>query len=307
MNMTKSNPHVEAYVDFLVSKTDLKRPLKIVSDSSNGPTSMIMRAFAERMRAASIPLDIELMNDEVHPDFPAHGPDPSEPRALAALAGLVREHGADLGVAFDGDGDRAVFVDEKGDPIPSHVIAALLVAETPGTHVADILVYEALTHMDPSLKDRLVPSRVGRYFINQAMHKHQSPIGAELSGHFFFGDFWGADSGILTMVKVLNIITAKGGAASTVMAPYRAHQVLSVKAKLSKPFAEVSGPLKAGIDAKKPVNAYDTDGLSADFGDAWANVRPSNTEPVARVTVGAGTLEKAKALAEELAALFPVA
>jgi phosphomannomutase len=279
----KRNEHVEAYAHFLADKAKIARPLTVVCDSSNGPTSLVL----ENLKGKIPSLHITVINGSIDPDFPAHGPDPSAQGAVEAIARKIIEIKADLGVIFDGDGDRAVFVDETGMPVPSDATALFLIKNTPGTHVADTIIYQMLTHLDPAFREKVMPSKVGRYFINKAMHEHGAVIGAEFSGHFFFKEFFGADSGIFTMIMVLNLLSLYDIPASKTFRQAADHTVVASKVGLSKPFTEFVRDIKAYLATKKPSTVSDTDGLTIDFGESWINMRPSNTEPIVRITAGA--------------------
>lgn len=287
--------HVRAYADFLESKTDLRMPLKVVCDFSNGPTSIVARELARRLSSS---LHMVPMNDSVHPDFPAHGPDPSVPAAATEIGKKVVETRADLGVIFDGDGDRAVFVDERGVPVPPVAVALFLMKNIPGPHVLDALLYEAATHLDPSLIGSIFASKVGRFFISRTMREKGASIGAEFSGHFFFRDFFGLDSALLTMISVLNLISRTEARASSSFSRYGGHSVVAAKACLSRPFSSVAEDIKLSVSSQGP-RISELDGLTVDFGDRWVNLRPSNTEPVIRITAGAPDPIVAEALGEE--------
>lgn len=292
----KLDPYIEAYAKFLASKSEIGEPLRVVCDYSNGPASLVMKKLARKLSAQ---LDIVHLNDEIDPEFSAHGPDPSAPEALAEAGKKVVESRADLGVIFDGDGDRAVFLDERGVPVPPAVVALCLMASTDGAHVVDVLLYEALTHLDPSLKGRIFPSKVGRYFISREMKEKGAVLGAELSGHFFFKDFFGLDSAVLNAIYVLNALSRAGEPASRMFSRYGGHTVIAAKARLKDSFESAARGVRSALTPRQP-KVSETDGLTFDFGDSWVNMRASNTEPVVRITAGAGDPNKAQALANEL-------
>jgi phosphomannomutase len=291
-----TDSHLRAYVDFLEGKTDLRLPMKVVCDFSNGPASIVVRELASRLSSS---VSFIMMNSEVLPDFPAHGPDPSSAKAITEVGMKVIEEKADLGVIFDGDGDRAVFIDEHGVPISQSAIALFLMTKTPGTHVVDILLYEAMTHYDPSLAERIRPSKVGRYFISRAMKEHGAALGAELSGHFFFKEFFGLDSAVLNMIFVLNLLSRAKEPASVIFSKYAGHTVIAGKAELSGSFSDAVERARLSVAARNP-RIGDTDGLTIDFGDRWVNLRASNTEPIVRVTAGASDPIIAQTLMEDV-------
>ncbi len=297
----EQNSHLQAYIDFLSTKIAMARPLKIVCDCSNGPAGLIINALKKQRKEFA---ETVLINENIHPDFPAHGADPTTASALDDVVKAIKEHNADLGVVYDGDADRAIFVDEKGNRIPSHVIAALMTANIPGTHIADALVYEALIHTDPAIKDRIIASRVGRYYINLSMHQHSAVMGAEFSGHYYFADFWNADSAVLTTIKVMNILSAEKNTVSAILKPYGKQRIDADKIGISVSFDEIKKAVLEYIANKKVTRTSELDGLSVDFGESWINVRPSNTEPIIRITAGASDIAQIHELIAEYKTLL---
>ncbi|HEU0081110.1 MAG TPA: hypothetical protein VFQ72_03770 [Candidatus Paceibacterota bacterium] len=300
--------HVEAYTDFLMSKAAPQRPLKVVADCSNGPASIVAASLARKLAVGSRvgqPVVLVPMNDAIDPDFPAHGPDPSDPRAMTAIGAKVVAERADFGVVFDGDGDRAVFVDENGLPIPSYAVAGFLAEHLPGPHVADTLVYQALAHIDPFFRTALTCSRVGRYYLNKALRENAAAVGAEFSGHYYFRDFFGADSAEYALMAMIDLISRRPEPVSALFSRYACHSVVSIKAEFDKELGAAIAAVKERLSRlEKPVEATYGDGLTLDFGDAWVNLRPSNTEPILRITAGAKDPILAEGLAREYAALL---
>ncbi len=273
--------YADRYAAFLRTFADLRRPLRAVFDCSNGPTELIVpKVYARNPR-----LRLFLANKRLSGNFPAHGPNPLLPRAQACLAREVREHRADIGVVFDADGDRAFYADDRGRPVPSHVIAHLLFMESRPPFIADILTYESL-RMAGLLAPRTFPSRVGSFFIKRKMRTLRAGAAAEYSGHYYFQEFYGQDSGILSAVRVLNAVSRLPyGLAAFVdllPTPFHSEQFNVQAADPSKLIKEVRNAY-----GKKSVRSSVIDGLTLEFGGWVLNVRPSNTEPLLRVFVGA--------------------
>ncbi len=296
--------HVDPYTDFLMTKARPARPLKVVADCSNGPAAIVAESLAKKLALCENPVVLLPMNDSIDPDFSAHGPDPSDPRALTAIAAKIVAERADFGIIFDGDGDRAVFVDENGLAVPPHAVAGFLMESVPGPHVADTLLYQALVHIDPAFKEKVRCSRVGRYFLNKSLRENGAAIGAEFSGHFYFKEFFGADSAAFTLMLMIDLLSKRPGPASEAFSRFASHTVAAAKAPFGRPIADAVEAVKKSLSFDRPASVSDEDGLTIDFGDSWVNMRSSNTEPVVRITAGAGDAIAADRLAREYAALL---
>jgi phosphomannomutase len=271
------------------------RHLKVAVDTSNGCVGTIFGDVASRLPIEVIPLYFE-------PDgrFPNHEPNPLRDENLVALKAKVRESGADLGAAFDGDGDRCLFVDETGERVPNDLLTALvardLLARNPGAAVVyDIRSSWAVREEILRAGGKPVPERVGHAFIKQTMRDRRAVYGGELSGHAYFRDNYFADSGLIAFVSLLNVLSAARRPFSKVLAPlcrytstgevnFRVADKGSVMASVRRMFAD------GRLDER--------DGLTVEYDDWWFNVRPSNTEPYLRLCVEARTpegLERGKA------------
>ncbi len=293
---------IQLYTDFLVKNSNIKRKLSIVCDGSNGSTGKILQVLLPKLGLSKY----KLINEDPDPEFHAHGPNPLLPGVLDDLGKTVIDQKADFGIAFDADGDRAFFVDETGRTLPSFIIAALLFQNAKPPFVADELVFQALKAMKIFSDKDLQPSRVGVFFVKQKMREISATTGAEFSGHFYYKDFFGADSGLFTLVRVLSIL-------SSLTSEKTGNNVtLSEFADSLPPHSVTNDDLKIeGKDVKaiseKVIEYYkakgatieDREGVTVCFSDKWLNVRASNTEPVLRFYAGGPTAEVAKALIEE--------
>lgn len=257
---------------------DLKRPIRAVLDCSNGTTGIILR----RLKIPNSKFLI--LNSNPDGRFPAHGPDPSKTGALNQLSRAVKNFRADLGIAFDADGDRAIFTDEKGDPVGAYLIFYLLTLNSPPPFVADILIFETLKYSG-LLRPKTCPSKIGSYFVKKEMIKRRAGLGGELSGHYYHQQFYYLDDGLFTAIKVMNAV-------SKLPYPLSAFKdLLPIKISTELTGFRTDQPQKFiqivkkryGRLAKKILTL---DGLTLEFQKGWLTVRPSNTEPLIRAFIG---------------------
>jgi phosphomannomutase len=262
------------------------RPLTIAVDAGNGMAGTTVPAAFK-----GLPVTIEPLYFEPDGHFPHHLASPIEPRNMVDLQALVRRTGADLGAAFDGDADRMFLTDEQGAIVDGSMLAALvaraLLRKTPG---ATIVYNTVVSRCVPELVERMgghaVRARVGHAFMNEAMHAHDAIFGAEHSGHFYFRDFWDADSGLIALMNALEVIAEEGQPVSTLIASLcprvRSGEINSEVADIPATFARVK---KAFPDGQLD----ELDGVTITYPDWWLSVRPSNTEPLLRLNVEADT------------------
>lgn len=292
-----NNKYLNLYIDFLSKSADVKKPLKIVFDCSNGTTGLVLKKFKTPNSKFYI------LNSNPNGRFPAHGPNPLLAGAMGQLQRAVLKHKADLGVAFDADGDRAFFTDNKGRIVPSFTIAELLFLENSNPFVADLIVFKALEKLGITKEHKIFPSRVGTYFVKDLMRRKKATIVAEFSGHYYFKDFFYSDSGIITAIKVMNAVSqlsysladfwdlgAKGF--SLVNFDVRVKNQSRFLRKITEKYR------------KKAVEISKLDGITFDFGDSFLIVRPSNTEPLLRFFVGGKDGESVKKTKKEIKALI---
>lgn len=280
--------HTELYADFLKDHINLKRPLTVVADASNGTAGIILKALG------TVPnLNLILINDTPDSDFPAHGPNPLLAGATDQAAKAVVENKADLGVVFDADGDRAFFVDEKGRFIPAYITATILFEHSKPPFVAEELVYKCLEHMGITKKTDIRPSRVGTYFVKQILKQATGTIGAEYSGHYYFKDFFNTDSGIFTMISLANNLSSLDMSISAYIESLPKHATSNEDIKLGdKAWPDIEAAIRKEY-TKDGVTFETREGLTIDFGDRWINIRRSNTEPLLRFFAGATTEKEA--------------
>jgi phosphomannomutase len=283
------------YVEFLHSCVNLSgiRPLKVAVDAGNGMGGLTVPAAFSGLPIEVLPLYFELDGT-----FPNHEANPIEPENLRDLQALVRSSGADIGLAFDGDADRCFAVDERGELIDPSTITALIaqreLARHPGSAVIHNLISSrAVAEVVKESGGVPVRSRVGHSFIKADMAAHDAVFGGEHSGHFYFRDFWKADSGILAALHVLAALgeTPVGTPLSKVLAPFiRWQRSGEINSTVTDAQTTLSR-LRNEYGNRQGVELDELDGLTVSADDWWFNVRASNTEPLLRLNVEARTPE----------------
>ena len=278
-----------------VAGADAITSLRVAVDGGNGVAGVAVPAIFDRVDAELIPLYLE-------PDgtFPNHHPDPLRPENLADLMALMADAQPDLGVAFDGDADRAFFIDDVGVALPGSTVTAMIAAwfldQHPGaTVVHNLICSKAVPETIVDKGGTPVRTRVGHSYIKAVMKDTDAVFGGEHSGHYYFADNYRADSGILAMLVLMRLLS-------------EADQPLSVLRKEFEPYAQ-SGEINMRVadpqeEIERVAEKFDDgdrlDGLTVDMGDRWFNLRPSNTEPVLRLNVEAPTPKAVDKLAAKV-------
>ncbi len=301
------------YAEYLRGLVDLRggRPLRVVVDAGNGMAGLTVPAVLGRAAGLeSLPLDVIPMYFELDGTFPHHEANPIEPENLRDLQEAVVRTGADLGLAFDGDADRCFVVDEQGRAVTPSAITALIaareLAREPGaTIIHNCITSRAVPEVIAESGGVAVRTRVGHSFIKARMAETGAVFGGEHSGHFYFADFWRADSGMLAALHVLAALgeSPAGTSLSHLLAPYDRYvasgEINSEVADVAAAAADVRG----AFAGREGVELDDLDGLTVSAPSWWFNLRPSNTEPLLRLNVeavDAGTME---AVRDEVLAL----
>ncbi len=259
------------------------RPLKVVVDGGNGMAGPMVGPLLER-------LGLELIETYWMPDgtFPDHEPNPLLEENRAAIVAKVRESGADLGIAWDGDADRCFFIDDAGEFVDGDFLTALLAqsllgkASEPGEAVLyDVRASRAVP--DTVREAGGVPhiNRVGHAFFKTRMRAEGSLFGGEVSGHYYFREFYCADSGTIPALLILELLAREGRSLSELLAPLRAKYFISgeINSEVADPEAKMAEIAERYADARQDR----LDGISIDYEDWHFNVRPSNTEPLLRL------------------------
>ncbi|MBH0775778.1 phosphomannomutase/phosphoglucomutase [Nocardia bovistercoris] len=291
------------YARFLRELVELDdiRPLTIAVDAGNGMGGhTVPEVLGVLSQVEVVPLYFELDGT-----FPNHEANPLDPANLVDLQKLVRESGADVGLAFDGDADRCFVVDERGEPVSPSAITALVaereLAKEPGAVVIhNLITSRAVPELVEELGGTPVRTRVGHSFIKQEMAATGAVFGGEHSAHYYFRDFWGADSGMLAALHVLAALGEKDRPVSELMSAY---QKYAASGEINSTVADAAQRTAAVLEAfeSRAVSVDRLDGVTVQLPDnAWFNLRASNTEPLLRLNVEARSQEEVDALVTEI-------
>jgi phosphomannomutase len=277
-----------AYADHLLSLAPVTgRRLKVVVDAGNGMAGHTAPAVFERLgdQVELVPMYFELDGT-----FPHHEANPIEPENLRDLQLRVRAERADIGLAFDGDADRCFLVDERGELVSPSTLTALIasreLAKEPGaTVIHNLITSRAVPEIVAELGGTPVRTRVGHSFIKARMAETGAVFGGEHSGHFYFRDFWRADSGMLAALHALAALAETDQPLSALLADYERY-VLSgeINSEVADQVA-VTDVIEAEHAGRDGVSTDRLDGLTVSHADWSFNVRPSNTEPLLRLNV----------------------
>jgi len=276
------------YHRFLLGLVPQAKPFKLVIDTGNGMMGAVLPSLLGQLPCQVTPLFFE-----VDGSFPNHEPNPLDPRNMRDLQAKVREVGADLGIAFDGDGDRAMFVDERGELAPSDQVTALLAEEFLEREPGGTVIYDLRSSWvvrDQILRHGGKPleSRVGHSFIKRSMRETQAVFAGELSGHFYFRDAFYTDNAELAMLWLLAVLSKRGQSLSQVLKPLACYFATG---ELNFVVSDKDAVLTRLETSFPGAEIAWLDGITIRLGDWWCNVRPSNTEPVLRLNLEARTAE----------------
>jgi phosphomannomutase len=293
------------YAAHLRSLVDLRsiRPLKVVVDAGNGMGGFTVPAVLGDQLLPALPLEIVPLYFELDGTFPNHEANPLDPANLVDLQHAVREHGADLGLAFDGDADRCFVVDEHGEPVSPSAVTALVavreLAKFPGsTVIHNLITSAAVPEIITEHGGRPVRSRVGHSFIKAEMARTNAVFGGEHSAHYYFREFWFADTGMLAAMHVLAALGELDRPLSELGAEYERY---SASGEINSTVADAPAKVAEVRAAFHGADFDELDGLTARLGDgAWFNLRTSNTEPLLRLNVEAPKPDRMAALRDEV-------
>ncbi|WP_344685530.1 phosphomannomutase/phosphoglucomutase [Saccharopolyspora taberi] len=294
------------YSTFLRELVDLRgiRPLKVVVDAGNGMGGHTVPTVFEGLPIELVPLYFELDGT-----FPNHEANPLDPANLVDLQAKVREVGADAGLAFDGDADRCFVVDENAEPVPPSAITGLvavreLAKEPGGTIIHNLITSKAVPEIVAEHGGKPLRTRVGHSFIKQSMAETGAIFGGEHSAHYYFRDFWRADSGMLAALHVLAALGGQDQPLSALMADYNRY---AASGEINSTVDDQQGRMRAVAEAfgdRNGARVDELDGLTVELADgSWFNLRPSNTEPLLRLNVEARDTNAVAALRDEVLAV----
>jgi len=291
VGVEKDREMLEEYVDHLLTLVDLSeiRPLKIVIDAGNGMGGYTAPAVFKRLNAEVVEMYFELDGT-----FPNHEANPIEPSNLVDLQKAVKKQGADIGLAFDGDADRCFLVDENGDLVNPSALTALIASRElkkyPGSNIIyNLISSRAVKEVIEEEGGTAVRSRVGHSYIKKLMAETNAVFGGEHSGHFYFREFWKADSGMLAALHAIAALGETNTALSKLLKPFnRYYSSGEINSTVEDAKAEMD-KVESIYGSKQGVEVDHLDGLTINGDSWWFNLRASNTEPLLRLNVEAST------------------
>ncbi|WP_435769777.1 phosphomannomutase/phosphoglucomutase [Nocardioides sp. SYSU DS0651] len=277
---------LQAYAAHLLSLAPVEgRTITVVVDAGNGMAGHTAPAVFDRLagQVQMVPMYFELDGT-----FPNHEANPIEPANLVDLQAKVKEVGADLGLAFDGDADRCFLVDERGELVSPSTLTALIAArelrKEPGaTIIHNLITSRAVPEIVRELGGEPVRTRVGHSYIKGTMAETDAIFGGEHSGHFYFRDFWRADSGMLAALHAMAALAESDGTMSDLLAEFERYPMSGEINSTVDDQAAVLAALEQEYGAREGVTVDRLDGLSVSHADWAFNVRASNTEPLLRL------------------------
>jgi phosphomannomutase len=291
-----------SYMKQLVPDLAGMRSLKVVVDAGNG-----MGGFTVPTTFDGLPLEVTELYFELDGSFPHHEANPIDPENLRDLQRAVLEKGADLGLAFDGDADRCFVVDETGSIVSPSTLTALIAArelqrEPGATIIHNLITSRSVPEVVEELGGKAVRTRVGHSFIKAEMARTGAVFGGEHSGHFYFREFWNADSGMLAALHTLAALGGQDGPLSALLSSYERY---IASGEINSTVDDQAARVAAVKEAFTGKAADELDGLTVDVGDgAWFNVRASNTEPLLRLNVEARDAATMEQLRDEVLGLI---
>ena len=291
--------------------TEGLRPLRIVVDAGNGMAGKMVPPIFEKLPFEYFPMYFELDGS-----FPNHPPNPIEPQNMKELQERVVAEQADFGVAFDGDADRCFVVDDKGVTISGDLLATLVaknvLEKEPGaTILYSAVCSKAFAELVEREGGKAIRTKAGHSIIKPQMRLYNAAFGGEHSGHFYFRDNYFADSGIIAMLTVAELVARQEGPLSKLLEPidpyFRSGEINSEveeQQEVLKKVEEHYARRRGEASGEEPKNIDHLDGLTVDFGEWWFNVRPSNTEALLRLNVEATDRETMERERDELLGLI---
>jgi phosphomannomutase len=280
------------------------RPLRVVMDAANGMAGPMMGPLIERL-----PIDAVTYAFDPDGSFPNHEPNPLLEENRRFIMGKVREDGADLGIAWDGDADRCFFIDDTGEFVPGDLITALIAKHMLEQHPGAAIVYDlraswAVRDTIEQAGGRALENRVGHAFIKARIRKEDAVFAGEVSGHYYFRDFYYCDTGIVPALVLLDLVSRAGVPLSEMLAPYRERYFIS--GEINSTVDDVPVRLQALKDhyGRQAERVSHLDGISFEFADWHFNVRPSNTEPLLRLNLEALDPDTMQARCDEVLSII---
>ena len=295
------------YADFLRKLVPLEdsKPLVVAVDAANGMGGHTVPAVFD-----GLPFEVRDLYFELDGTFPNHEANPLDPKNLVDLQKFTVEQKADIGLAFDGDADRCFVVDEKGQPVSPSAICALVAGryldKFPGaTIIHNLITSKTVPELIKEKGGTPVRTRVGHSFIKAQMAEHKAAFGGEHSAHYYFQEFWNADSGMLAAMHVLAALGQSDKPLSELMAEYSRYEA---SGEINSTVEDQKAATQAVLDelADKIESVDELDGVTVELKgtEAWFNVRASNTEPLLRLNVEAKTADEDQSIVDEVLAII---
>jgi phosphomannomutase len=272
---------------------------RIAIDASNGMAGTVLPLLKTSLR-------ISELNYGLDGTFPNHAPNPVDPRNLIQLMAAIKKDDLDFGIALDGDGDRAVLVDGKGRMLSGSIVTALIAADVLERHPGAAIVYSAsMSNVVPETIEKLggkaIRSRVGHSFIEQAMRDNQAEFGGEYSGHLYFKDNFYAGSGLIGALTVIDVLARSG---KTLAEFHDEYNVYANSGEINLPVADSDTVIIKLAETYQDGEQDQLDGLTVRYKDWWFNARPSNTEPLLRLSIEANDQDLLQTHQQELLTLI---
>ena len=295
-------PAYAAHLRGLVDLSGMRRRTVVV-DAGNGMAGHTVPAVFDGLPLELVPLYFELDGN-----FPHHEANPIEPANLRDLQAAVRRHGADVGFAFDGDADRCFVVDERGENVSPSTLTALIavreLAREPGARILhNLITSRAVPEIVREYGGTPIRTRVGHSYIKATMAETDAIFGGEHSGHFYFRDFWRADSGLLAALHVLAAMGCQDGPLSALLAEFDRYTASGEINSTVRDQAAATAAVRAAYAGAAGTTVDELDGLTVATDAWWFNLRPSNTEPLLRLNVEAGDAVTMERLRDDVLAV----
>ncbi len=293
-----------AYLDYIFSLVDTSsiRKMRVVFDAGNGMVGLLLSAFLKRL-----PLEADILFGNVDMTFPNHEANPLKDETLVELINTTKKKEADLGIAFDGDGDRVRFITSSGFAVPGDILAALFIQHM--VRKSDFRTFVYTVNSSRVVRETIeensgaaVESRVGHALIKKVMRQKNALFGGEISGHFYWQDFFYAESALLAVLRVFTILSAEGKNLDNLVRPFLRYASSGEINRTVPDKEKTLDAIAAHYHDAKEVTYID--GISIVCDDFWFNVRPSNTEPLIRITMEAKEKSVLNARLAELLSLI---
>ncbi len=294
---------IEGWLEHVLSFIDPKKlkPLRVVVDAGNGMAGKIVPELEPY-----VPFEVTEMYFELDGTFPNHIANPIEPENIKDLIERVKSEGADVGVAFDGDGDRAVLIDEKGNALSGTVMTALLADYFLRKHAGTTVLYNAtcgwvVPETIEKNGGKAVRTKVGHSYIKAEMRTHNAIFAGESSGHYYFKDNFRADSGLIAAIVALYVLSESKKPLSVLAAEFtKYHHITETNFEVEDKQTIIDAVAKEFSSQKQDT----LDGLTVWLDNAWLNIRPSNTEPILRLNAEAKSKQELDSLVAKVTAII---